>query len=138
MRTVRLRTLWLLAIGYGIFISAGCEKIAGPTPPPAGPIEILQPIGGETYRVGDVVRIMWKINDLAKVSSVGIRFDSTGMFLSNKVFEELLENGSLPPDTTWFDWTVKSSEVSKRCKIQVREYNNNCDPGTSGFFTVTK
>lgn len=126
----------LLVIGCWVLAGVGCNDVSGPTPSPAGPIEILQPKGGETYKVGEVVTIKWKINDLTKVSSIGVEFDSTGLFVSKNVYEELVDH-SLPPETTSVSWTVKSGQISKRCKIRVYEYFDNCDPDTTSFFTIT-
>jgi hypothetical protein len=111
-----------------------CNDINDPNPPPAGPLELMAPKGGESYKVGQTVEIKWKINDESKVASVGIKLslDNGKSYLVND-----LESHSIPSTTTSFQWTITSDQVSSQCIIKVYEYNDASINDKSTAFTIS-
>lgn len=99
---------------------------------PTKPLELLSPLGGETFAVGRKVLIKWKINDYTKVSSVGLK-----LLMSNGAKNTMVYGYSISPDTTIFSWTVQSNQIANNCRIRVFEYFDICEPDSSGLFTIT-
>jgi hypothetical protein len=125
-----------------LFIGFNCKNPIPPEPPPAKPINILQPAGGEDYIVGDTMHIIWQ-NNSDNISSVEVSLhrDSsrTGLpdttIITNLTW--LLSLGSIfDPDTT-LDWVIDSPYVSNKSTIHIHEYNELVAPDTSGVFSIT-
>lgn len=112
-----------------IALSVGCKKDNPVTPPPKDPIELLYPVGGESFKLGDTVTVRWRINDNTNLSSIALeRSTINGMAYS------LLHYTSIPLDTTFCSWIVDS--ISTQCIIRVRDYLDYSVFDKSGVFTV--
>jgi hypothetical protein len=124
-----------IASFLGIFaLSIGCNNSTNPPPTPLKTLQIIYPVGGENFKVGDSVRVKWKINDLTKISSVQVDLSID----SGKSFPINIGNGSIPPSITDTIWVPTAAEVSTKCIIKAKSYT---DPtiyyDKSGVFTVS-
>jgi hypothetical protein len=117
----------------GLFaLSIGCNNSTNPPPTPPGPLQLLHPTGGETFKVGQAVTVQWKINDSTQLSTVEVdlSIDSGKTFLS--IFDH-----SFPLDITTTAWTPTQDQVSTGCVIKVKSYIPPYLPDKSGIFTVS-
>jgi Developmentally Regulated MAPK Interacting Protein. len=122
-----------IASFLGIFaMSIGCNNSTNPPPTPPGPLQLLHPTGGETFKVGQAVTVQWKINDATQISSVEVDLSID----NGKSFSPLV-NHSLPPDTTTITWTPAVDQISTTCKIRVKNYIAPYFPDISGTFTLS-
>ena len=100
---------------------------------PGKPLELVQPVGGETWHAGDTVTIQWKINDSTKVSSVIIKLSTN----NGMTYDFMITSaGSVFPPQTSFPWVIDSSQVSDQCIIRVSDYNDPSIRDESGVFSV--
>lgn len=112
-----------------------CNNSTNPPTPP-GPLQLLQPVAGATFKVGSPVTVQWKINDSTKVNGVEVDLSLDG----GNSFPELLKGlggHSFPIDTLEMTWTPNSTEVSTKCVIRVIQYNATGPYDKSGIFTVS-
>jgi hypothetical protein len=138
--------LRLLCIVSWCTVAGGlsCKHATSPTPPPTPkPLDLLQPVGGEHYKVGDTIHIKWQVNS-TNVSSVRVYFykDSARSGLPDTMIRTditaLAGPGSIAPPDTTFDWAIDNgSRVSNSCTIQIHEYFESVSPDTSGVFSIT-
>jgi len=98
---------------------------------PAPTLEIVQPIGGETYHAGDTATIQWKINDSSQNLNIVIDFS-----LDNGNHFTTLFGRSFPPETTSVLWIIDSSQVSNQCIIFIHDYFDYSIQDRSGIFSV--
>jgi len=111
-------------------LSMSCNNSTNPPPTPPKTLQMIYPAGGENFKVGDSVRVKWKINDLTKISSVQVDLSID----SGKSFPINIGNGSIPSsiaDTVWVP-TVAST----KCIIKVKSYTDALINDKSGVFTV--
>jgi hypothetical protein len=114
----------------GLIVGFGCKSSTSPKSTPNA-LVVVQPSAGQTYKVGDTMKIKWQVNDSSEVSSVILELHHDTTIL-------VIGNNSFPPDSTSHSWIVDSSTVSTHCYVKVREYNNSVPPDSSGIFTITK
>jgi hypothetical protein len=111
-----------MAIVCGVMMTVVCDNGTEPADVPVSTkiLELLQPQGGETYKVNQTVLVKWRINDATKVSSVGVKLSID----SGKTFPGMITvNGSVFPPTAEFSWTITADQVSDKCVVKVYEYN---------------
>jgi hypothetical protein len=99
---------------------------------PKQPLELLQPKGGESYKVNQTVVIQWQVNDTLHISTVGIRLSLDG----GKSFPQFLGGISFPLTTNSYSWVVESSQISSQCVIKVFDYIDVSVSTVSGVFSV--
>jgi hypothetical protein len=120
-------------------VLTGCgEDAAGPTVDPDAQLILLEPRGGETFHVGDSLKVRWKAQGegLQEISSVtlGVSPDSGQTWIS-------LKNGSIAPtDAEWgaYGWKIPASLVAKgktfelsgnsKILVRVQDYVDLSDP----------
>jgi hypothetical protein len=128
-----LHHIMSVALGCWMMIGLGCDSGTEPNPP-AKPLELVQPKGGETYKAGETRNVSWKINDAAKISSVGVKISLDG----GKTYSMLI-NHSIPMDTTSVSWIIDGTQESNQCVIKIYEYTAETSIyDKSGVFTVTQ
>ena len=113
----------------GLFaLSIGCNNS---TNPPKKPCQMIYPAGGENFKVGDSVRVKWKVNDLTKIASVQVDLSID----NGKSFPINIGNGSISSsiaDTMWVP-----AAASTKCIIKVKSYQDALIYDKSGVFTVS-
>jgi hypothetical protein len=103
---MKRNSILFLVIGTAFILGTHCNSGTNPKPHVVGPLELLYPKGGESFKVGDTIRIKWSIHDQSQVGSVGIKYSLSGGAPWNV---NLLGPGSFTyPDTSYL-WTVTSS-----------------------------
>jgi hypothetical protein len=95
------------------------------------PLELVQPVGGETWLAGDPVPILWKINDRTKLSSIVVSLSLD----SGKTFTAMF-GYSFDLDSTSVQWISNSTQVSDQCIIRVSDYIDGSIQDRSGVFSV--
>ena len=128
-----MRTISSIVVGSLLALGVNCDKGAN-TNTPLKPLEIIQPKGGETYTVGQTVEIRWRINDLSKILSVGVKLSTNNGKLYTPI---LFPDHSFPSETTWVSWIIQSNQASAQCIVEVHEYNDVNLNDKSGAFTVS-
>jgi hypothetical protein len=128
-----MRTMSSIVVGSFLVLGLNCDKGTN-TNTPIKPLEILQPKGGETYTVGQTVEIRWRINDLSKIPSVGVKLSIDNGKLYTPL---LLPDRSFPPETTWVSWIIQSTQASAHCIVEVYDYSDESLYDKSGAFTVS-
>jgi hypothetical protein len=131
----------LILIGAAQILIGCGEDAAGPAVDPDAQLILLEPKGGETFRVGDSVSVRWKAQGkgLEEISSVTVSFspDSGSTWIS-------LKNGSIAVgDAQWGDygWRIPA-EIAARGSthalagktavlFRVQDYTNVSDPHKS-------
>lgn len=102
---------------------------ATPTPTPARSVKITYPNGGETFKVGDKVRITW---DSSKIDTVMLGY-SFGVGSLNNIT-------SLIPNQGYYDWTVNiGNTTNTKVKIDISAYETgrgSVIDQSDDFFTV--
>jgi hypothetical protein len=120
-------------------ILTGCgEDAAGPAGDPDAQLVLLDPKGGETFHVGDSLKVRWKAQGkgLTEISSVALWIspDSGDTWI-------LMKNASIAPtDADWgaFGWKIPANLLNKGASIslagdtkvlvRVQDYQNSSDP----------
>jgi hypothetical protein len=135
---IYIRSNWnmlrALALCGLLIVTISCDKGTNSSTPPFKTLELLQPRGGESYKVNQTVAIRWRINDTSNISTVGIMLSLDG----GKTWPLSLGNGSFPPETTSFSWTIESTQVSDQCMIKVYDYISQSINDRSGVFLVSR
>ena len=133
-----LRTGLALTALAQILTACG-DDAAGPSGDPDAQVVLLEPRGGETYHVGDSLKVRWKLQGqgLAEISSVALWLspDSGGTWI-------LMKNASIAPaDADWgaFGWKIPAFIANRgaaislagdtKVLIRVQDYQNTSDPG---------
>lgn len=123
----------VFVLGFGLIAGMSCKNATQPKPTPIKPLELIQPKGGEHYKVGDTVQISWKTNDSTYISSVEV-------LLLPGFLNYPLGGRSFPLDTT-ITWIIDSTQVSNGCYIEICDYldptNPHDPPDSSGRFSIT-
>lgn len=119
-------------------LTACGEDAAGPSGDPDAQVVLLEPRGGETFRVGDTLKVRWKLqgDGLTEISSVALWLspDSGGTWI-------LMKNASIAPaDPDWgeYRWKIPANlpnrgttlalAGSSKVLIRVQDYQNSSDP----------
>jgi hypothetical protein len=103
----------------------------GPVEPAQRPLELLYPKGGsgQTFKVGDTVRIRWSIHDVNAVKGVGVSYSLDGG-ATVKATQIISTKQSTYPDTTLL-WEIDESYISDKFVLVIWEYNSLCISGSS-------
>jgi hypothetical protein len=92
-------------------------------------LTILSPNGGEQYKIGDTMSILWECGDTTKISTVALEIS-----VDNGKTWHLMDSSAISPqDPRWgnYLWTVPDSvginddavvPISENCKIKIRDY----------------
>jgi hypothetical protein len=130
-----------------ISLGGGCAK---PTAPDNSEIVLLTPKGGETFHVGDTLRVTWKVQGkgLTDITAVDIELSpdngkTWGLYLSvSSIFPGTAqwENFSWKiPSTFDFVGTTINLANDSQCLLRVEQYNTS-DPNqisvTKTAFTI--
>ena len=159
-RSLSLGALALAGALTSLALSA-CDKSESPSAPvnPNALITLIKPMGGETFKVGDSLRVRWstKTDVEDPTTSVDVRFspDSGATWFFVPWGPNQL-TGSLGKDSYYwknFAWKITDSLYSQdvlkkvkisgsnKCLIQVRDYLKNSDLNrtdvTHSFITIT-
>jgi hypothetical protein len=122
-----------LLIASSVVTGISCGKLSLPHPPlEPKALELIRPIGGEHFKIGDAAEISWRINDTARIISVGVKLSLD----SGKYFGTALFGRTFPPESTTAFWTVAVDSISDRCVIKVFDYNEPLVSDKSGLFSV--
>jgi hypothetical protein len=116
----------------GLSLLTACDNGTDPQPG-ADPVQILKPLGGESYVVGTAVTIAWKINDKTKIASIGIKVSTDGGI----TWPTTLAGRSFLVTETSYAWTPTAEEVSNEVMLMIYEYNDESINSKSGNFTIT-
>jgi hypothetical protein len=117
-------------------VAMSCNNGTNPTPTPPGPLQLLQPVAGATFKVGSPVTVQWKINDTTQVNLVEVDLSLDG----GNTFPELLMGlggHGFPIDTLEMTWLPTTTEVSTKCVIKVHQYDATEPYDKSKLFSVT-
>jgi len=114
-----------------IALMMNCNNSTNPTPPKT--LQLLQPTGGENFKVGQSVTVRWKINDLTQISSVEIDMSID----SGKSYPFTIANGTIPSSITDTVWIPTADQVSNKCILKIKSYTPPYVPDQSGIFTVS-
>lgn len=132
-----IRNNWSMLRAFALcgllIVTISCDKGTDSNTPPFKTLELLQPRGGESFKVNHTVAIIWRVNDTSQISTVGILLSLDG----GKTWPITLGNGSFPPETTSFYWTIESTQVSGQCMIKVYDYISQPINDRSGVFSVS-
>jgi hypothetical protein len=116
----------------------GCDNGTKPVPVPKKALVLLKPAGGETYKVGDTMKIEWQINDSAAIEngSVIIFYSLDG----GVTWPQTINNpeppyGSFPMNILLRQWKIDSSCVSNTFMISVTDYVKG-NRSKSGVITI--
>ncbi len=111
-----------------------CEKNTNPTSF-MGPLELLQPKGGESFKVGvgESVTIKWSIHDQNQIGSVIIDYSIDG----GKIWSvnSITDHSFTYPETIYV-WIPTASQISNQFVLKVREYDDRTINDKSDPFTV--
>jgi hypothetical protein len=124
----KFRALSIASLLGLLTLSMSCNN--GANPPPKT-LQMIYPVGGENFKVGDSVRVKWKVNDLTKIASVQVDLSID----SGKSFPINIGNGSIPSgiaDTVWVP-----AAASTKCIMRVKSYRDPLIKDFSGLFTVS-
>ena len=122
----------VLAVICMLFSGIGCNHSTSPKTTTTSAMVVLQPTAGQTFSVGDTIKIKWQINYPDSISSLIL----TLYHLPDSVPITLGTGSFAYPDTT-FSWVADSAAVSNHCYIKLQEYFNNVPPDSSGTFSIT-
>ena len=124
-RTVGCAVLLVMSAGMA------CNTSTGPKAA-TGAMAVLQPTAGQTFKVGDTIKVKWTVRYPDSISSIIVAL----YHLPDAVPITLGSNSFAYPDTT-FSWVADSAAVSGHCYIKLQEYFNNVVPDSSGTFSIT-
>jgi hypothetical protein len=113
-----------LVLSCGLF---GCKNSTSPTPPPpAGPLQITYPVGGETLHRGDSIQITWTA-DSSKFTQVAVYLSTDGGAHYN--FSYPVDPNPINSGAGKFGWKIDSTSAdtsihlpSNNCKIRLQDY----------------
>lgn len=117
-----------------------CDNGSGPIT--AGPLTIHKPLGGETFTIGDTVKISWAED--ASISGVVVKL-YTNKGLSNAINLTAAVNGMVARPDTFFTWIIGSENLSPAvtykspvdtCYITLAKYGEESVFSKSALFTV--
>jgi Bacterial Ig domain len=129
----RLNVFGALALAGAFAFAMNCNNSTPNNPTPKPTLQLLAPIGGESYKVGSTVNVRWTINDKTKVSSVKLELST-----DDGVLYAVLANKSFSYPDTSYSWTVDSTQVSSKCLIMISDYVDRSITDQSKEFTVTQ
>ena len=97
------------------------------------PLVLLDPLGGENFKVGETVPIKWTIHDKSQVGSVAIKYSlSVG---SNWSVNDIGDKSFSYPDTS-YPWTITDTYKSNQFALKIYEYNNHTPSDSSARFVI--
>ncbi len=109
--------------------SSPCIWFAKPWPP-ARPLVVTNPKGGETYQVGDTVRISWGA-EAGRINDVGIRVSCENGGIEHEI---LAGSHALDGEYKW----VVGDECAGKTRILVYDYADESVNDTSEPFTIVQ
>ncbi|MGA2506647.1 MAG: hypothetical protein ABSF80_04130 [Chitinispirillaceae bacterium] len=139
MKTVKIFLKTALVLSCTLIC---CKNSTSPTPtPPAGPLQITYPVGGETLHIGDSIQITWTA-DSSKFGQVDVFVSTDGGATYNFSYP-LNSNGSINSGVGTFGWKIGSESPtpvspSNNCKIRLQDYlfSTSGIKSESGVFKV--
>ena len=100
-----------LSLGLAAFAFTGCGEEAT-APASTGLITLTSPMGGETYKVGDTLRVTWSVtNDLEAPDAVDVKVSADGGTTWGWISRKSIPKDETP--TTWpsLKWAVTESTL---------------------------
>lgn len=100
-----------LSLGLAAFAFTGCGDEAT-APASTGFITLTSPKGGETYKVGDTLRVTWSVtDDLDAPDAVDVKISADGGTSWGWINRKSISKEDVP--TTWpsFKWAVTESTL---------------------------
>jgi hypothetical protein len=100
-----------LSLGLAAFAFTGCGDEAT-SPASTGFITLTSPQGGETYKVGDTLRVTWSVtSDLEAPDAVDVKISADGGTTWGWITRKSIPKEETP--TTWpsFKWAVTESTL---------------------------
>jgi hypothetical protein len=109
---------------YSDYFSITGPKISQPS------ITVLSPNGGETYKIGDTVKISWSGNNLG-VSNINISWCKSNSGCNNIV--------TRIPNSGNYSWTIPATFAPGSYKIQIGndDIDNAVSDESDNYFTIT-
>jgi hypothetical protein len=118
-------------------LTACGEESTGPSGDPDAQLVLLEPRGGETYHVGDSLRVRWMAQGkgLTEISSVALTLSPD----SGQTWIYLLNGSIAPADGNWgaYGWEIPASLTAKgttfalagnvKILVRVQDYQNVSD-----------
>lgn len=101
-----------LSLGLAAFAFTGCGDEAT-APASTGFITLTSPKGGETYKIGDTLRVTWSVtNDPEAPDAVDVKISADGGTTWGWITRKSIPKES-PTATTWpsFKWAVTESTL---------------------------
>lgn len=129
---IKFSALSIVSLLGIIIMSISCNNSTNPPPVPTKPLQLLQPIGGENFKVGLPVSVQWKINDLPQITSVGIKLSKD----NGITFPIDLSVTSVPSSTMQITWTPSTNQVSTKCVIKIFDFKKDSIFDKSETFSV--
>jgi len=111
-------------------------------------VELITPIGGESYSVGDKVPVKWKVDTDKIQTQVSLKVSvngSSGPFLNifnQGIYVPAEDGGIVCMDTTWTigqEWDAVNYSGSQTVILQVGKYNEEAAlSDVSGMITINE
>lgn len=128
-----------------IFSLCNDDNPAGPTNDPAnGYIEVTVPAGGETYTVGNTVKLEFKVNADKVIGVIPAVSIDGGMTWKDIPAQQVSTSGT-GGQLLSYSWvigseieTVSYQNQNSQCKIKVYDYNDGTKNDVSETFTIVK
>jgi hypothetical protein len=121
------------------FLLAGwaCNKSSNTGPKAStDSLVVLQPTAGQTFKVGDTMKIKWQVNDTNDISSIVIQLYRDSLHHDSLI--TTIGSNSFPADSSPYSWVIPSSAVAAHCYIRIFNYlPYGSYPDSSGVFTIT-
>ena len=111
-RSVSLAAAATLSLGLAAFALTACGDEATSAPASTGRISLTQPKGGESFKVGDTLRVAWTVtSDPEAPDAVDVKISADGGKTWGWITRGSIAKGT--PGTTWpnFKWAVKESTI---------------------------
>lgn len=148
--------LWMTTLAGSLFLAA-CGDETSPSPAsssstsssstvdctkmPAGvDIELVSPVGGETYKVGETMKITWRFN-ADNFSGILPQISPDNGNSWKELSTASVELGAKGVKCATYEWKVDTTALAGKSSndqvlIRVRDYNDNTLRSTSKTLTV--
>lgn len=144
------RTACVAALCVATFFAGCSDDSVSPQDekPKNGILEVVAPLGGESFKIGQSVTVRFKVNP-KQVSSVAlqVQIDTTAAAAWHYIPSIALTPTKTDSDGELisYTWTIGNEhvkpaykDVNAMCRIKVSDYNNGSNLDRSGYFTISK
>jgi hypothetical protein len=139
---IAMKTVTALAAVSMLLMPGGCSKSTNGPAVDNREIVLRSPAGGETFHVGDTLKVTWKVQGqgLTDVTAVDIELSPD----NGKTWGLYLDAGSLSPSTGNFSWkipatfnkggTIFTLSNDSLCLVRVEQYS----PSDTNLISTTR